>query len=92
MENPTSDDALRQINLVATRLFVLHRAIASLIRTHPDPEAFAQQFADDTSSAQLGYLQIPEGNPEYRALATSFAGELLGVAQDEARRRSYGPD
>lgn len=73
--------------LNATRLFVLQRAIAALIVSHPDPAAFARAFGQITASAQVDHMSVA-GTDRFRREATDFARELLDLAHDEIARRN----
>jgi hypothetical protein len=81
MDTPTPEQ------LTAVRLFVLQRAIAALIMTHPDPEKFAQAFGAAAGMAQIDHLTAPKATEALRAEAGNFARELLVLAQDEASHR-----
>lgn len=76
--------------ITATRLFVLQRAIAALIVTHPDPARFAAAFEQATQHADVSMLYA-DGETEFqRAVADEFSQELLGLALDEVARRRRG--
>lgn len=51
---------MNQEQLNTTRLFVLQRAIAALIVTHPEPEKFAKAFALVTGMQQLDQLAFAQ--------------------------------
>lgn len=78
-------------HLANIRLLVLQRAIAALIMTHPDPNAFAATFRSITGIAQVDHLLCPHAAPEWRQEAVDFARELVELADDEAAFRQNEP-
>lgn len=73
--------------ILATRLFVLQRAIGALIVTHPDPAGFARVFDAATGLAQIEHALAPGATEAVRKEAAQFAQALIGLAEDEAARR-----
>lgn len=70
-----------------TRLFVLQRAIAALIVTHPDPAAFAKAFGLVNGMQQLDQIAYAKANPAVREESKVFSQELIDLANDEVERR-----
>ena len=69
----------------------LHRAIGSLIATHPAPEQFAAHFQQVTSHAFNLHLYDEQVTDEVREHSLQLAQELVQIAQDEAARRDGHP-
>ncbi len=66
----------------------LHRAIGSLIATHPAPEQFAAHFQQVTSHAFNLHLYDEQVTDEVREHSLQLAQELVLLAQDETTRRA----
>lgn len=77
---------LEELNTV--RLFTLQRAVAALIKTHPQPAVFADVFEQATGMTQAGHVVDPLVPAAVKQEALEFAQELIALARDEAQRRA----
>lgn len=83
----TEEDFKLMAQLAHIRVIVLQRAIGALIATHPNPGAFATQFATATAIAQVDHHLTSDAEPWMRKAAAEFAEELLDLAHGASARR-----
>lgn len=81
---PTQEKLNELTETTAIRLHVLQRAIGALIVTHPDPAAFAREFAGATARAQVDHHLTSDAGAWRRKEAAEYAAGLLDLARAAA--------
>jgi len=79
-------------HLANIRLWVLQRAIAALVMTHPDPKAFAEIFRTATGLAQVDHLLAPDAPDAWKQEAADFARGIAELADAEVAYRRQQKD
>ena len=77
---------LEELN--AVRIFAMQTVIGALIKTHPNPAAFAAVLEQGMGLVQVEQIRMSFASAEARKEAVEFAQDFVHIAKDEAQARA----